>query len=80
MSVSSCVIFINLLKASYWSWRAGSIVENPLEAWSLVPALRQLTTALNSRSKRSDVLFWPPRAPTLMWHVYTNIHTSKKIK
>lgn len=33
------------------------------------PHIGQLTTASNPSSRSSGVLFWPPWAPVLMWHV-----------
>jgi hypothetical protein len=39
--------------------------------------IRQLTTIINSTSRSSDALFWPPRAPAHMW--YTNSHRNTHI-
>lgn len=39
-------------------------------------ALAEYPSTCNSRSRRPNILFWPPRAPALMWHMYkhTYIH------
>lgn len=76
-------VIISIFKPRSWDWKDGLAVESSgssLKGPRLKPQhTRWLTVTYNSSLRRSDVFFWPPRAPgthMVHSHIYRqNTHT-----